>query len=502
MAKKDGRRIGGRITPSSGVRKPGMNSSENRAKASQEAVKKYEETVLKQEKQIEKSAKSTLRTPGMIAKQREIERMHGQKTDAPINYDYSVFTADTSSESDNRTKRKKSRKKKKKEYTKEQQKFRKSNKKRRKKVALFIIILLLLVLVVGAASYASYTFMIDRIKNPVTLDSIVFEQDTTQKFRVGKSESTESIANRLYDLGLIQNATVYRALSKINGYDGQYKAGTYTISAGLSYEEIMLILSGNPETVKITFPEGFTTLQIAARLEANGLCTQKDFLDAVQNVDISSYAFLHNLDTSSRDYRLDGYLFPDTYEFDIQATPDEIIYKMLNRFSDIFKPAYYPQLETLGYSMDEVVIMASLVEKEAKLDSDRAKIAGVFYNRLKSDSKDLSCFQSCATVRYVYKKLYEEDLINITKENEQEDDPYNTYLYPGFTPGPICSPGEASLIAALFPEEHTFYYFVAKTDGSNGHVFTSTYAEHLEAQAEQQRIAQQMREHEYEDEDE
>ena len=367
------------------------------------------------------------------------------------------------------------------QITKEEYRFHKDMKKRRRKTALIVLVIVFLIAVTVFAGYMAYTYMIDNINNPVTEDSIVLDVTTEQKFRVEKRESTKSICERLYEAGLIENKTIYRVLSKFYGYDDTYVAGTYTLSEGLSYEEIMFILSGKPETVKVTFPEGFTTLQMANRLEANNVCTAEEFLDAVNNVDISSYEFLDGVDFSTRDYRLDGYLFPDTYEFDVLAKPEDVIYKMLNRFNNIFLPAYYERLEPLGLTLDQVVIMASIVEKEAKLESDRGPIAGVFYNRYKNGTDGLEFFQSNATLRYAFHRVYGEDLIKVSTEDTLLDDPYNTYMYPGFTPGPICSPGEASLVAALYFTPHDYYYFLAKSDTSGGHVFSRTYEEHMQA---------------------
>ena len=142
---------------------------------------------------------------------------------------------------------------------------------------------------------------------------------------------------------------------------------------------------------------------------------------------MSSYSFITNHE--NRDHRLDGYLFPDAYEFDIDASPDTIIYKMLNRFNEIYKPDYYTKAEEIGLTQDQVIILASLVEKEAKLSSERPMIAGVFMNRL--HSKYLTKLQSCATIRYVYAKLYGETLENVTVENTSVEDLYNTYEYAG-----------------------------------------------------------------------
>lgn len=363
--------------------------------------------------------------------------------------------------------------------------FQKDVRKKRQKLAISVLFAALLVLITVFASFLAYTYMTDNINNPVSRDSIYLEHDSMVKFRVEKQESTRSISDRLYEMGLIPNKTMYRFLSKFNGYDGTYNAGTYTLSKGLSYEEIMYILSKTPpETVKVTFPEGFTTDQIAARLEANDLCSVEVFLSTLETVDLSGYPFLQNVDLSNnRDHRLDGYLFPDTYEFDVLSKPEEIIYKMLDRFNAIFKPAYYERLEELGLTLDQVVNLAAMVEREAKLDSERSTIAGVFYNRYTKWSAGTRKFESCATLRYVYKKLFNEDLINITKKEQQTDDPYNTYMYEGFTPGPICSPGLASLEAALYPSTNPeYYFFFAKTDGSGGHIFSKTYQEHQAAQ--------------------
>ena len=365
--------------------------------------------------------------------------------------------------------------------TQEEYKFHKKMKRRRRRMVLVLLLVLLMVAVTIAAGYTLYTFVVDHFNNEVSEDSIIIDIETEQKFRVEKRESTKSISQRLYDAGLIESTQIYRLLSKFYGYDGQYNAGTYTLSKGLTYEEIMYILSGTPETVKVTFPEGFTTEQMAVRLENNHVCTAEEFLDAVDNADISSYDFLRGVDFSGRDHRLDGYLFPDTYEFDVYAKPEEVVYKMLNRFNEIFRPAYYEQLQVTGLTLDQVVILASIVEKEAKLDSDRAPIAGVFYNRYMYGGEDLKLFQSDATVRYSYRRVYGEDLTHSLSEELELDDPYNTYVYPGFPPGPICSPGEASLIGAVFPSNHDYYYFVARVDGSGGNVFSRTYEEHQQA---------------------
>ena len=325
----------------------------------------------------------------------------------------------------------------------------KKMRKKRYKAPLMILFVCFLIGIVVLSSFLSYTYLVDKYENPVTTESIYLDESTSLKFRIDKGMTTKEIADNLYDLGLIENKTMYRFLSKFNGFDGQYKVGTYTLCEGLTYDEVMTLLAGEPETVKVTFPEGFTTEQIAARLEANNVVTAAEFLKALETIDVSSYAFLSDIAGKTRDHRLDGYLFPDTYEFDVKANVEDVIYKMLNRFNELYLPAYYEKAEAIGLTTDEIIILASMVEREAKLKSDRPKIAGVFINRMNSNDANLKKMQSCATVRYVFKKLYNIDVINITEEHEKEDDPYNTYMYEGLTPGPICSPGIESIKAVL-----------------------------------------------------
>lgn len=360
----------------------------------------------------------------------------------------------------------------------------KANKMRKKrfKVPLMILFACFLVGIIVLSSFLSYTYLVDKYENPVTAESIYLDESTSVKFRIDKGMTTKEIADNLFDLGLIENKTMYRFLSKFNGFDGQYKVGTYTLCEGLTYDEVMTLLAGEPETVKVTFPEGFTTEQIAARLEANNVVTAAEFLKALESIDVSSYAFLSDIAGKTRDHRLDGYLFPDTYEFDVKANVEDVIYKMLNRFNELYLPAYYEKAEAIGLTTDEIIILASMVEREAKLKADRPKIAGVFINRMNSTDANLKKMQSCATIRYVFKKLYDIDVINITEEHEKEDDPYNTYMYEGLTPGPICSPGMESIKSVLNYEKTDYLFFVLNAkDGVGSHIFSKTYQEHLAA---------------------
>jgi len=355
--------------------------------------------------------------------------------------------------------------------------------KKNSKTPVVVLLIISLIAIILFTSFLSYTYFIDKYENPINEDSIYIDPNTKVEFQIEFGSSTRDIADDLKKLGLIKNENIYIFLSKFNGYDGKYKAGTYILCDGLSYDEIMVKLSSYPESIKITFPEGFTTLQIASRLEANGLISSTEFLKAVQSIDLTSYSFIQN--HKNRDYRLDGYLFPDTYEFDINASAESIIYKMLNKFDSVFTTESYGKAQNLGLSVDDVVTLASIVEKESKVDSERERIAGVFYNRLRNVTANLACLESSATVKYAYTKQNGVSVNVITEEMLKINDLYNTYLNEGLPPGPICSPSKASIEAVLNLEHHNYYFFYLKSDGSNTHIFSKTFAEHQAAEQSQ-----------------
>lgn len=355
------------------------------------------------------------------------------------------------------------------------QNMKKSRFSRSGNAALFVVFFVILLSIAVFSAFLSYTYLVDRYENPITADSIVLDNETKVAFKIERGAQTEEIAEALKTQGLIRNKFIFRLLSKFNGYDGTYTSGVHYLSEGLTYDEVMVILSDEPETVTVTFPEGFTTIQIAERLESSGVVSKAAFLEAVNTIDLSSYSFVPQ-EKGNRDYRLDGFLFPDTYNFEIDSSCESVIYKMLNRFSDIFKPEYYERAERLGLSISDVVTIASLVEKEAKVSSEREIIARVYYNRLFSEN--LRLMQCDATVQYLVRRNTGETPATITSAMLAIDDPYNTYLYEGLTPGPICSPSSAAIRAVIEMNPHDYYYYVLKKDGNGAHVFSRTLEEH------------------------
>jgi conserved hypothetical protein, YceG family len=282
---------------------------------------------------------------------------------------------------------------------------------------------------------------------------------------------TADIADILKEKKLINNAGVFKLDTKSKGYDGKYKAGQYSLSPGMSMEEIMKILvSGKADTVRFTIPEGYDIKRIEEKLSKEGLINVEEFQKEIENGQFN-YDFLANIPAGPN--RLEGFLFPETYDIFKTANEHDIIDKMLYQFNKVFTKEYYNRAKEMGMSVKDVITLASIIEREARVPEDRPVIASVFYNRLKIKMP----LQSCATVQYI---LGEQKPVLSIKDTKIES-PYNTYLHTGLPPGPIASPGADSIKAALYPAQTDYLYFLAKGDGT--HAFSSTYEQFLKDKA-------------------
>ena len=203
--------------------------------------------------------------------------------------------------------------------------------------------------------------------------------------------------------------------------------------------------------------------------------TLKDFTSE----GVEDYAFWKYLPAGQQ--KLEGFLFPDTYDFGVKATDRQVINRMLARFDEVFKPEYYTQAEKLGMTPYEIVILASIIEKESAHSDERKIISSVFYNRLNSTDASLKKLQSCATIQYILLEKTGAVKLKITDEDTSIPSTYNTYIHAGLPPKPICSPSEDSILAALYPENTDYLYFVAKGDEEGRNEFSKTYQEHLAA---------------------
>jgi UPF0755 protein len=247
----------------------------------------------------------------------------------------------------------------------------------------------------------------------------------------------------------------------------------------MKYEDIMMVLTSMPEIIRVTFPEGFTVEQVKARLVANGLANADLFDETEKGFELENHEKI--IPYRTRDHRLEGYLFPDTYEFDKNAGEEFIIARLLRRFEEMFDDDLVVRAEDIEMSIDDIVILASLLEKEASTFDERRKIAGVLYNRLNSEDESLNFLQVDATIQYIIVKRGGTPKQILTIEDTRLIDRYNTYLHKGLTPGPICNPGMESIMAALYPERHDFFFYVVDPEVPGRHIYSRTYEEHLEA---------------------
>lgn len=317
------------------------------------------------------------------------------------------------------------------------------------------IILLLFVLAAGYLEIRSFFKPVDQ------------NQANTQiNFNIPKNSSTAEIASRLESAGLIHSAAAFRFYARYQGIDGKFKPGDYLMSPAMALEEITgLLVKGPDDTIKITVPEGFTVAQIADLLAQNGVAGKDDFLRLMDSK--WDYPYMADLPTGKN--RLEGYLFPDTYHVTPDTGSDKLVQMMLDRFNAVITEHNYIKMASdRDLTLHQAVTIASMVEREARVAGERARIAGVIFNRLKMGMP----LQIDATIQYVLDKP--KDIL--LYQDLEVDSPYNTYKHPGLPPGPIASPGWPSLQAVIEPEEHDYLYYVAKPDGS--HAFSRTLQEH------------------------
>jgi peptidoglycan lytic transglycosylase G len=322
-----------------------------------------------------------------------------------------------------------------------------------------VVGLLLLVAIVagGAAAGMAWT----RLQTPYKGYTST-EQFVEIPARAGAAE----IRQRLVDAGVVQDGLTLRLALRWTGASRDLKAGEYRFERAMTAVEVVQkIAHGDVYGQRITFPEGLTIREMATIYESRGLGRARDFISASR-----STALIQNLDPAASD--LEGYLFPDTYTVGRTVGAVELIEKMVAGFRAAY-PADPPPPTSDQPSLNtrQVVTLASLIEKETAKPEERPLVSAVYRNRLRIGMG----MQADPTVVYALQKAGKYDG-NIRKEDLGINSPYNTYKYPGLPPGPIASPGQASLAAALNPADAPFLYFVSRNDGS--HVFATTLAEH------------------------
>jgi len=300
---------------------------------------------------------------------------------------------------------------------------------------------------------------------------------------VKQGSDTSDISNSLSDLGVINNKFAFKFMSKINGFDGQYKAGTHFVKSDMSYDEIMYMLSLEPQTVRVTFPEGLSYRDVKDKLIKAGVLFDETILDNMVNNPalFLEYDFVTQIPkVEGRQWLLQGYLFPDTYEFDMNTNEESIIRTFLENAKRRLIPELYERAKTMNYTMDQVITLASVVEMESGKLEEMDMVAGVFTNRLKAKNHGTgNRLESDATLNYIKKELKQTASLIITNEDKAIVSPYNTYMNKGLPIGPICSPGMDAIRAVLWPAKHGYYYFVSKNDGTGASAYAATQNEHF-----------------------
>ncbi len=280
------------------------------------------------------------------------------------------------------------------------------------------------------------------------------------------SADIDYIATELKEAGIIQYRWLFKAFCNLSHADTKIDSGEYTLKGSYDYRALIKAMqhgNGPVQTVTITFPEGFTMRQIFQRLEENKVATMDELYEAAENTTFD-YDFLGDKKEGSAE-RLEGYLFPDTYEFYVDMNPSSAIKKFLDGFYSRYSADMMAQLDKLGITLDQAVTVASIIEKEAGADIERGNIASVIYNRLKAKmSLGLD-----STILYVYPD--HEGAPNAAMLADPS--PYNTRINLGLPPTPISNPGTASLIAALNPTTTNYYYFALESSTGNMKFFSS-----------------------------
>jgi len=332
-----------------------------------------------------------------------------------------------------------------------------SNKKR-----FFISVIVILLVLAAAGAVAGFRIYIESAVAPVNAASTGYVN-----VLIPSGATTNKVGAILYDYSLIRDVSQFKLIARLEGYDGKLQAGEFTLSQAMSMRELLETLSsGSANTKRFTIPEGYTIAKTADKLENDGFIDRDIFMEAIEDGEFL-YKFMSFLPEGPN--RLEGFLFPETYDVFTTATEEDIINRMLMQFDKEFTDEYYLRADELGFSLYEIITIASMIEAEAKVSVDRPLIASVIYNRLTIGMP----LQLDATVQYALGETKERLLIKDT----QIDSPYNTYIITGLPPGPICSPGADAIKAAVYPADSDYIFYVLKPDKSGEHNFATNISD-------------------------
>jgi len=325
-----------------------------------------------------------------------------------------------------------------------------------KKIIIAIIVILVAILAVGGGILGYNAYINHGVNTPAS------DNDAEKTFVVNKGDTTSQIAKNLKEAGLIKKAVFFEKYVEDENLAEKLQAGEYLLKATMTPKEIAdNIASGKTGEPQITIPEGWKAEEIAEDLAREGIVTQQEFMNVIKKANFN-YEFLKD---KSEGASLEGYLFPDTYRISQETNSREIIQKMLDNFDKKLDKKLRAEIQKQNKTIFEIIIMASLIEREIAEEKDRPTVAGIFYKRLEQER----ALESCATIQYILgsnKKRF-------SYEETRTESPYNTYTNVGLPPGPICNPGLSAIKAAIYPQESDYLYFLSDNKGKTHYAINS-----------------------------
>lgn len=336
---------------------------------------------------------------------------------------------------------------------------------RRKNKTRWLRVLLFTLCIIAVSLILAWTVMVG------VRDILGFEEEeVTVQVEVGFGQTADQIADLLGEKGIISYPWLFKIVVKLDGVGDSFQVGTHEFKPHAPYSEIVAELQ-EAKTAEVTVTEGMTLADVAKLLEEKGVCTADEFIKAVNTGSFEQDFVKDVKDDALKFYKMEGYVFPDKYEFYQNDKPENVAGKFFNNFQKKVSP-YFDLMEQKGMTLEETIILASIIQSEAANTEQMPGISSVFHNRL-NNPKEYPHLETDPTIKYV------EEVIkpNIETANQTMYDAYNTKVCTGLPVGPICNPGEDAIKAALQPEKTNYYFFVHNTKTGDV-LYASTYAQH------------------------
>jgi len=310
-------------------------------------------------------------------------------------------------------------------------------------------------------------------------EMVAVGEDYEREFVLDQDTAATEFSRELEYHGIINNRLLFNLEVFLMGGVRTYEAGTYTLNSNMTNSQIRRVMRGAAGGVAphedITVLEGWSIRDMAEYFEYRGFFSAEEFIYVAHYIDPWRFEFSFLLDAPDRINGLEGYLFPDTYQIPVNPRPGDIIWRMLRRFDQVFNAEMRDQAEEAGLTIDEVIIMASIIEMESRLAHERPMVSEVIHNRIATNMH----LGMCSTVKYTMDDPPE----RLSIAQTQVDTPFNTYVHMGLPVGPITNPGASAMRAVLNPTDHGYLFFVLYHFDTGEHYFSRSYPEHSAADA-------------------